>query len=103
MRSPMQCRYIALATLLFAVGCGNKAKDEASQAAAAKSAEEAEIDQRARVVAQDLIQKAADDAEKKRQAAEQQKADAIKQLQQDAMAHPGKFLASNALQTAGEV
>ena len=98
----MQCRYIALAALLFAAGCGNKAKNEASQAAAAKSAEEAEIDERAKVIAQGLIQKAADDAEKKREAAEQQKADALKQLQQDAIAHPGKFLVSDALQTAGE-
>jgi hypothetical protein len=90
-------RYIALAVLLVGLGCSNKAK-EASKAAAAKSAEEADIDQRSKVVAQGLIQKAADDAEKKRQAAEQQKADARKKLQQAATDHPASFLESDKMQ-----
>jgi hypothetical protein len=97
----MQVRTIALAASLslslFAVGCNNKAK-EASRAAAAKSAEEAEIDQRSKVVAQGLIQQAADDAEKKRAAAAQQKAEARKKLQQAAIDNPGSVLDSNKLQ-----
>ena len=94
----MQVRTIAVAVslMLFAVGCSTKAK-EASRAAAAKSAEEAEIDQRSKVVAQGLIQQAADDAEKKRAAAKQQKADARKELRQTAMDHPGSVLESNKL------
>jgi hypothetical protein len=96
----MQLRYIALAAL-FTIGCSNKAK-EASKAAAAKSAEAAEIDQRAGAIAQTMIQKAADDADKKREAAEQQKANARKQLQQTTMDHPGSFLESSKLQVVGE-
>ena len=97
----MQSRYVALAALLLAVGCGNKAK-EASHAAAAKSAEEAQIDERSRVVAQALIEKAAEDADKRRAAAEQQKADARKQLQQATRDHPETFLKSSKLQMVDE-
>jgi hypothetical protein len=97
----MQFRHIALAASLLAVGCGSKA-EEASQAAAAKSAEEADIDKRAGAVAQALIQKAAEDADAKRDAAAQQKTDARKQLQQATMDNPGKFLESNKLQMADE-
>ena len=96
----MQSRHIALAALLFAVGCSNKA-DEAKQAAAAKSAE-AKIDERARVIAQGLIDKAADEAERKRAAAKQQEMDARRQLQQAAMDHPGKFLESSKLQMTSD-
>ncbi len=97
----MHLRHIAGAALLIAVGCGNKAK-ETSQAAAAKSAEEAKIDQRARAVAQDLIQSAAADADKKRELAKQQQADARRQLRESAVDHPDKFLLSDKLQTTDD-
>jgi hypothetical protein len=97
----MQFRHIALASWLFAAGCGDKSKG-ASQAAAAKSAEEADIDKRAGVVAQDLIQKAVDDAKAKRETAERQAADARRELRQAAIDRPGGFLESNKLQMVDE-
>jgi hypothetical protein len=93
----MKLRCIALTTSLFVVGCNNHAK-EASMAAAARSAEAVEIDQRAKIIAEDLVQKAASDADQKQQAAEKQKIDARKQLQQDTMDHPGNFLEPSKLQ-----
>jgi hypothetical protein len=93
----MQLRYLAVAASLFAFGCNNGAK-EASKAAAAKSAEAVEIDTRAKAIAENLVQKAADDADKKQQAAKLQKADARRQLQQAAIDHPEKFLESSKLQ-----
>lgn len=97
----MQFRTIALATSLFVVGCSNKAQ-EVSQAAAAKSAEAVEIDQRSKVIAQGLIQAAAEDADKKRELARQQTADAQKQLHQATVDHPEKFLSSDKLQVVNE-
>jgi hypothetical protein len=93
----MKLRCIALTTSLFVVGCNNHAK-EASMAAAAKSAEAVVIDQRAKVVAEDLVRKAAVDADQKQQTAEKQKFDARKQLQQHTTDHPGSFLESSKLQ-----
>jgi hypothetical protein len=95
----MHLRYIALTGLLFAFGCNNKAK-EANQAAAAKSAQAAEIDTRAKAVAEDLIRKAADDTEKKQQTDKQQRFDARKALQQAAIDKPGDFLDSSKLEMA---
>jgi hypothetical protein len=86
---------------LFAVDCSNTAQG-ASQAAAAKSAEKAEIDERSGVVAQALIQKAAADADQKREAEKQQKAEARTQLRQATIDHPGRFLESNKLQMVDE-
>jgi hypothetical protein len=97
----MQFRHIALAGLLFAVGCSDKAQ-EVRQAAAAKSAEEAEIDERAGVVAKGLIEKAAADADEKRRAEEHEKAAALTQLRQAAVDHPERFLESSMLQMVEE-
>src|SRR6185312_10272388 len=71
---PMQTRTIVIAALLLTAGCGNAEK--ARQAAAAKSAEAAEIDARAKVVAED----------------------AIKQLRQNVVDHPASFVESSKLQ-----
>jgi hypothetical protein len=97
----MQFRHIARAALLLAVGCGSKAQ-EASQAAAAKSAEEAEIDKRCTVVAQALIEKAAEAADQKREAAERQKLDARTQMRQATVDRPESFLDSNKMQMVDE-
>jgi hypothetical protein len=92
----MQSRTIAIAALLLVVGCNGNEK--ARQAAAAKSAEAKEIDERAKVIAEAAIKKAADDAEKKHEADVRQKADALKQLRQNVIDHPGSFLESSKLQ-----
>jgi hypothetical protein len=97
----MRLRCIALAVSLLAVACDGKSK-EASRAAAAKSANEAQIDERAKVIAQDLIRRAQDDADKTRETAEQQKTDERKRLHQAAVDHPGDLLESSSLQVADD-
>jgi hypothetical protein len=97
----MQVRYVAFAALLLTVGCDRKAH-EVRAAAAAKSAQEAEIDERSKVIAQGLIQKAQDDANKTRVAAARAQADARKQVHQAATDHPGNFLESSDLQVAND-
>jgi uncharacterized lipoprotein NlpE involved in copper resistance len=87
--------------LLLAIGCGNKSK-QAEQAAAAKSAEAAEIDNRAKAIAEELVQQAADDAKKQRDAENQQRAEARKALRQVAMDHPGLVLESSKLQLVND-
>jgi hypothetical protein len=87
--------------LLLVIGCSNSVKKE-EQAAAAKSAEAAEIDSRARTVALEVVQQAAEDAKKQRDAENQQRADVRKALRQAAMDHPGLFLDSSNLQLVND-
>jgi hypothetical protein len=86
---------------LFAVGCSHKAKD-AEQAAAAKAAESQLIDERSRVVAVALIDRATADAEKKRVLDRRRRDLARQDERKSVVDHPGLSLAFSELQFADE-
>jgi len=80
-------------------GCGQGKRT--AQAAAAQKAQEAEIDERAKAIAGDLVKKAADDEAKSQLAAAQQARDARRAEWQRVVDHPERVLEADNLETAG--
>jgi hypothetical protein len=89
----------AVVLVLAFSGCGQDKK--AAQEAAAKKAEEAEIDVRAKAIAGELVQKATDDEAKRQALAAQQAQAAHKAEWQRVVDHPELFLEPSNLETAG--